>query len=40
MEITPLWEYLKRNGYKFIKEEFGAEDDPYGNGMMIYKKEC
>ncbi|HKM03044.1 MAG TPA: GNAT family N-acetyltransferase [Lachnospiraceae bacterium] len=31
---------LEKNGYKFFKEEFGAEDDTYGNGMMIYKKEC
>ena len=31
---------LEKNGYKFVREEFGAEDDPYGNGMLIYKKEC
>ena len=31
---------LEKNGYSFISEEFGAEDDPYGRGMMIYKKEC
>lgn len=31
---------LEKNGYKFVAEEFGAEDDPYGNGMLIYKKEC
>lgn len=31
---------LEKNGYKFIKEEFNAEDDPYGNGMLIYIKEC
>lgn len=31
---------LEKNGYKFAKEEFGAEDDPYGNGMFIYKKDC
>lgn len=31
---------LEKNGYKFVEEEFGAEDDPYGNGMLIYKKEC
>lgn len=29
---------LEKNGYIFVKEEFGAEDDPYGNGMLIYKK--
>jgi len=28
---------LEKNGYAFLKEEFGAEDDPYGNGMLIYK---
>lgn len=31
---------LEKNGYIFVDEEFGAEDDPYGNGMLIYKKEC
>ena len=31
---------LEKNDYIFVKEEFGAEDDPYGNGMLIYKKEC
>ena len=31
---------LEKNGYKFVTEEFGAEDDSYGNGMLIYKKEC
>ena len=31
---------LEKNGYNFVKEEFGAVDDPYGNGMLIYKKEC
>lgn len=30
---------LEKNGYKFVSEEFGAEDDPYGNGMLVYKKE-
>lgn len=30
---------LEKNGYQFITEEFGAEDDPYGNGMLIYRKE-
>lgn len=30
---------LEKNGYKYVTEEFGAEDDPYGNGMLIYKKE-
>ena len=27
---------LEKNGYSFINEEFGAEDDPYGNGMLVY----
>lgn len=26
---------LEKNDYIFVKEEFGAEDDPYGNGMLI-----
>ena len=30
---------LEKNGYQFVKEEFGAEDDPYGCGMLVYKKE-
>ena len=30
---------LEKNDYIFVEEEFGAEDDPYGNGMLIYKKE-
>ena len=30
---------LEKNGYQFVKEEYGAEDDPYGNGMLVYKKE-
>ena len=30
---------LEKNDYVFVNEEFGAEDDPYGNGMLIYKKE-
>ena len=29
---------LEKNGYEFIKEEFGAEDDPYGNGILIFRK--
>lgn len=31
---------LEKNGYVFVKEEFRAEDDPYGNGMLIYMREC
>jgi ribosomal-protein-alanine N-acetyltransferase len=30
---------LEKNGYVFVEEEFGAEDDPYGNGMLVYKTE-
>jgi ribosomal-protein-alanine N-acetyltransferase len=30
---------LEKNGYEFVEEEFDAEDDPCGNGMLIYKKE-
>ena len=29
---------LEKNGYRFVTEEFGAEDDPYGNGMLVYRK--
>lgn len=31
---------LEKNDFRFITEEFGAEDDPYGKGMLIYKKGC
>lgn len=27
---------LEKNGYLFLEEEFDAEDDPYGNGMLVY----
>ena len=27
---------LEKNGYEFVREEFGAEDDLYGKGMLIY----
>lgn len=30
---------LEKNGYAFVREEFGAEDDPYGNGMLVYRKD-
>ena len=30
---------LEKNGYCFLGEESGAEDDPYGKGMLVYKKE-
>ena len=29
---------LEKNGYQFIKEEFGSEDDPYGKGILVYCK--
>lgn len=35
----PSTKVMDKNGYKFIREEFGAEDDPYGKGMLIYIKE-
>lgn len=31
---------LEKNGYEYITEEFGADDDPYGDGMLVYRKEC
>ncbi len=31
---------LEKCGYAFIREESGAEDDPYGDGMLVYGKEC
>lgn len=30
---------LRKGGYQSVREEFGAEDDPYGNGMLVFKKE-
>ena len=29
---------LAKNGYQFTGEEFGTEDDPSGNGMLVYRK--
>ena len=29
---------MEKNGYCFLREEFDAEDDPYGKGMLIYEK--
>ena len=29
---------LEKNGYRFVTEESGAEDDPHGNGMLVYRK--
>lgn len=31
---------LEKTGYIFVNEEMGAEDDPYGNGMLVYKLEA
>lgn len=28
---------LEKNGYIFTEETFDVEDDPYGNGMLVYK---
>ena len=30
---------LAKNGYEFVADEKEAEDDPYGNGMLVYKKQ-
>ena len=30
---------LEKAGYIFANEEYGAKDDPYGNGMLVYKRE-
>ncbi len=29
---------LEKNAFQFLREESGAEDDPYGNGMLVYEK--
>ena len=31
---------LEKSGYQFVRKEFGAEDDPYGNGMLVYQRLC
>ena len=31
---------LEQSGYEFVRKEFGAEDDPYGNGMLVYQLRC
>ncbi len=31
---------LEKCGYVFVREEAGAEDDPYGDGMLVYRKDC
>lgn len=29
---------LEKNGYRFDSEEFGAEDDPCGKGMLVFTR--
>ena len=29
---------LEKSGFRFVKEEFGAADDPYGKGMWVYQR--
>ena len=31
---------LEKSGYQFVRKEFGAEDDPYGDGMLVYQLRC
>ena len=33
-----LRKVLEKSGYQFVRKEFGAEDDPYGNGMLVYQQ--
>lgn len=30
---------MEKAGFHFLMEEFGAEDDPFGKGMLVYKRE-
>lgn len=30
---------LEKNGFSFVRMETGAEDDPEGRGMLVYRKE-
>lgn len=30
---------LEKNGFAFLREEMDAEDDPYGCGMLVYRKD-
>ena len=30
---------LEKCGYEFVREEFDAEDDPYGRGMLVFGRE-
>lgn len=31
---------MEKCGFEFLREEFEAEDDPYGKGMLVYRKVC
>ncbi len=31
---------LEKNSYVFDREEYGAQDDPYGKGMIVYRKDA
>lgn len=35
---TASQKVLGKNAYQFVRTEFGAPDDPYGNGMLVYQK--
>ena len=30
---------LENSGFTFLGEDHGASDDPYGNGMLVYRKD-
>ena len=36
---APSERVLQKNGFAFLREEADAADDPYGCGMLVYKKE-
>lgn len=29
---------MEKNGFKYLKKEISAEEDPYGKGMLVYHK--
>ena len=31
---------LEKSDYQFVRKEFGAEDNPYGNEMLVYQLRC
>ncbi len=31
---------LEKSGFQFVEEEFGAADDPYSKGMLVYQWTC